>query len=55
MPLRLATFLTFAAGPTLATGFQFVEISTSRPRILAVLLALTLESNVAPKRDIPAA
>jgi len=26
MPLRLATFLTFAAGPALATGFQFVEI-----------------------------
>jgi predicted dienelactone hydrolase len=26
MPLRLATFLTFAAGPALATGFQLVEI-----------------------------
>ena len=26
MPLRLATLLIFAAGPALATGFQFVEI-----------------------------
>jgi predicted dienelactone hydrolase len=26
MPLRLATLLTFAAGPAFATGFQFVEI-----------------------------
>jgi len=26
MPLRLASLLTFAAGPALATGFQFVEI-----------------------------
>ncbi|MEE4119017.1 MAG: hypothetical protein V2I65_08375 [Paracoccaceae bacterium] len=26
MPLRLATFLALAAGPALATGFQFVEI-----------------------------
>jgi predicted dienelactone hydrolase len=26
MPLRLATLLTFAAGPVLATGFQFVDI-----------------------------
>ena len=26
MPLRLAILLTFAAGPVLATGFQFVEI-----------------------------
>ena len=29
MPLRLATFLTFAAGPALSAGFQFVEIPTS--------------------------
>jgi predicted dienelactone hydrolase len=26
MPLRLATLVTFAAGPALATGFQFVDI-----------------------------
>ena len=26
MPLRLASLLTVAAGPALATGFQFVEI-----------------------------
>ena len=26
MPLRLATLITVAAGPALATGFQFMEI-----------------------------
>jgi predicted dienelactone hydrolase len=29
MPLRLAILLTFAAGPVLATGFQFVEIPST--------------------------